>query len=66
MKLLTALLILTLTTGCSSLTGPKETKEFKLSGSGGYRGEPVGSCSKRSASEICRELGWDGATDDYT
>ena len=49
--------------GCSSLTGSKETKKFDLPGSGGYSGEPVGSCSMRAADAECRELGWDGATD---
>ena len=49
--------------GCSSLSGPTETKTFELEPSGGYGGQPVGSCSMRSADEVCRSLGWEGATD---
>ena len=63
MKTAILIAIFMLCVGCSSLTGSKETKEFDLPGSGGYSGEPVGSCSQRSADGVCRDLGWDGATD---
>ena len=63
MKQVVLIAVLVLCVGCSGLLGPKETKKFNLEGSGGYRGEPVGSCSQRSADGVCRELGWDGATD---
>ncbi len=48
--------------GCSALTGPSETKTFKLGPSGGYRGEPVGNCDQGSADEECRKFGYDEAT----
>jgi hypothetical protein len=55
--------IMTSVLGCSNSTGPGETKEFNLPGSGGYRGEPVGNCDQRNADEICREFGYDKALD---
>jgi len=48
--------------GCSALTGPSDTKTFKLGGSRGYRGESVGNCDQRSADKECRKLGYDKAT----
>ena len=56
-----ALLAAVLALSCSPV-GSGETKTFKL-GSGSYRGESVGSCSQSAADEICRERGYDRATD---
>jgi hypothetical protein len=63
MRTVILVLILAVVAGCSSLSGPNETQTIELEPSGGYGGEPVGSCSMRSADEICRSLGCDGATD---
>ena len=63
MKKMALLALIVLVTGCSSIFGPRETKEFKLPARGGYRGTPVGSCSQRAADEECRNLGWKGAVD---
>jgi hypothetical protein len=46
---------------CSPL-GPGETKTFTL-GSGGYRGESVGSCDQATADGLCRDRGYERATD---
>lgn len=63
MKKMILVTVTLLLTGCSSLFGPSETKEFKLPAKGGYRGTPVGSCSQGAADRECQKLGWDGATD---
>ena len=63
MKLVILIFMITFIAGCAGLNEPSETKTIKLEPSGGYRGEPVGSCSMRSANKVCQELGWDGATE---
>lgn len=61
MKIWILSIVIVLFAGCSKLFGPSETKKFTLGPSGGYRGQPVGSCSERAADAECRKLGWDGA-----
>jgi len=63
MTIAVATLLQAATTGCSALTGPSETKKFKLGGSGGYRGKSVGNCDQKNANKECRLLGWDEAVD---